>query len=78
MAWTKNPITPSLVADIPTPQASGGAASPSDSTDRSLCGEAVAPQDERAEKESLIYVMCVQGEPSTKDTISIIIRLELI
>jgi hypothetical protein len=55
----ENPTAPSSVTDVPAPQASGGAASPSDSTDRSLCGEADAPQDERTEKESLICVLCV-------------------
>jgi hypothetical protein len=56
---TKNPAAPSLIADAPAPLASGGAASPSDWTDRSLCGEANAPRDDRAEKESLICVLCV-------------------
>jgi hypothetical protein len=73
MARKKNLDAPSHVTNILVPQAGGGAASPSDSTDRSLCGEEDAPQDERARKESLIW-----GEPSTKDTISIMIRLELI
>jgi hypothetical protein len=55
----KNPAAPSPIANVPAPQASGGAASPSDSTDRSLCGEADAPQDKRAGKESLICELCV-------------------
>jgi hypothetical protein len=56
---TKNPAAPSPIADAPAPLASGGVTSPSDWIDRSLCGEADAPQDERAEKESLICVLCV-------------------
>jgi hypothetical protein len=59
MAGTKNFAAPSPIVDAPTPLASGGAASPSDWTDRSLYGEADAPRDERAEKESLICVLCV-------------------
>jgi hypothetical protein len=57
-AGKKNLVAPSPDADVPAPQADGGAASPSDSTDQSLCGEADAPQDERAEKDSLTYAQC--------------------
>jgi hypothetical protein len=74
----KNPVALSPVADVPAPQEGGGTASPSESTDRSLCGEADAPQDKRAGKESLIWVLCAKGKPSTKHTVSIRIRLELI
>jgi hypothetical protein len=59
VSGTKNPATPSPIADAPAPLASGGAASPNDWTDRSRCSEADAPQDERVEKESLIFVLCV-------------------
>jgi hypothetical protein len=55
----KNLAIPSPVADSLALLGSSGAASPSDWTDRSLCGEADAQRDERAEKESLICVMCV-------------------
>jgi hypothetical protein len=57
-ARRKNPTTQSLNADVPTPRASSGEASPSDSTDQSLCGEAGAPHDERAGRESLTYEQC--------------------
>jgi hypothetical protein len=59
VAGTKNLAAPSPVSDALAPLASAGASSPSDWTDRSLCGEADAPRDERAEKESLICVLCV-------------------
>jgi hypothetical protein len=36
----KNTAAPSPIVDAPTPQACGGAASPSDWIDWSLCGEA--------------------------------------
>jgi hypothetical protein len=54
----KSHVVPSPDADVLDPQASGGAASPSDSTDQSLCGEAGAPQDERVRRESLTYEQC--------------------
>jgi hypothetical protein len=59
VAGTNNLIGPSPITDALAPLASGGAASPSDWTDRSLCDEADAPRDERAEKESLICILCV-------------------
>jgi hypothetical protein len=40
------------------PRAGGGAASPGDSTDQPLCGEAGIPRGERARKESLTYEQC--------------------
>jgi hypothetical protein len=43
----------------PAPLTSGGAATPCDWTDRSLCGEVNALRDKRAENESLICVLCV-------------------
>jgi hypothetical protein len=58
VAGNKNLVAPYLVDDVPAPQAGGGAASPSDSADRSLCGEADASQDERVGKESLICMLC--------------------
>jgi hypothetical protein len=54
----KSSIAPSFGIDAPAPQAGGGVASPSDLTDHSLCGEACAPQDERAAKGSLTFVLC--------------------
>jgi hypothetical protein len=57
-AGKKNLAAPSPTTGILAPLAGGGAASLSDSTDQSLCGEADAPQDERAGKESLICVLC--------------------
>jgi hypothetical protein len=59
VAGTKNPAAPSPVAEAPGPLVSGGATSPSDWTEQSLCGEADTLRDERAEKESLICVLCV-------------------
>jgi hypothetical protein len=57
-ARRKNPTAQSLDVDVPAPRASGGEASPSDSTDQSLCGEAGAPHDERTGRESLTYEQC--------------------
>jgi hypothetical protein len=54
----KSSVAPSFGVDTPAPQAGGGAASLSDSTDQSLCGEACAPQDDRVEKGSLTFVLC--------------------
>jgi hypothetical protein len=54
----KSPAAPSLDADVLAPREGDGAPSPSDSTGQSLCGEANAPQDERAWRESSTYVQC--------------------
>jgi hypothetical protein len=47
-ARTKSPAAP--VVDVPAPHAGGGAASPSDWTDRPWDGEADAPRDERVRR----------------------------
>jgi hypothetical protein len=47
-ARKKSPAAP--VVDVPTPHAGGGAASPSDWTDRPRDGEADAPRDERVRR----------------------------
>jgi hypothetical protein len=58
MARKKNHVAPFPGANVPARQVGGGAASPSDSTDQSRCGEADVLQDERAGKESLICMLC--------------------
>jgi hypothetical protein len=58
-AGRKSPAAPAPSTDVPAPHAGGDTTSPSGWTRQSLGDEASAPQDERARKGLLTFVLCV-------------------